>query len=102
MGFSSAVPTDPPSIWPTVTVAEASPASWGATPNVPVLITDAITIPRPTPARMMGPSTPVAYPVPAPSGLGPNLGISTIVDRLDARMRPALIGRNATPVTSGE
>ena len=85
----------------------------------PVLITGAITMPRPVPARMIGPSTPVAYPVcglswashtippeaasipDATSGLGPNLGISTIVDRLDATMRPALIGRNATPVTSG-
>ena len=36
------------------------------------------------------------------SGLGPNPGISTVVDRLAARTRPALSGRNATPVTSGE
>jgi hypothetical protein len=32
-----------PSCWPTVTVAEATPASWGATPKVPVLIDGAIT-----------------------------------------------------------
>ncbi len=38
MVFSSEVPTEPPSIWPTVTVADATPASCGATPNVPVLI----------------------------------------------------------------
>ena len=60
MVFSSVVPIEPPSIWPTVTVAEATPASWGATPKVPVLITGAITMPRPTPARMSGPSKPVA------------------------------------------
>ena len=38
----------------------------------------------------------------ATSGLGPILGISTIVDRLAEAMRPPLSGRNATPVTSGE
>ena len=58
---------------------------------------------------MCGPSwashaaPPAAASIPdATSGLGPTLGMSTIVDRLDARMRPPLIGRNATPVTSGE
>ena len=60
MVFSSEVPTEAPSCWPTVTVAEATPASWGATPKVPVLITGAITRPRPTAARMIGPSTPAA------------------------------------------
>src|SRR5260370_737432 len=46
---------------------------------------------------------PAAASIPeATSGLGPNRGISTMVDRLDARIRPPLIGRNATPVTSGE
>jgi hypothetical protein len=38
----------------------------------------------------------------ATSGRGPNLGISTIVARLEVAAEPALIGRNATPVTSGE
>jgi hypothetical protein len=46
---------------------------------------------------------PAAASIPrAISGLGPNLGISTIAARLDAITRPPLIGRNATPVTSGE
>ena len=58
--FSSEVPTEPPSIWPTVTVAEATPASCGATPNVPVLMTGAITRPRPIPVKVSGPSTPEA------------------------------------------
>ena len=58
--FSSEVPTEAPSCWPTVTVADATPASCGATPNVPVLIAGAITMPRPIPARMIGPSTPAA------------------------------------------
>src|SRR6266567_2640340 len=59
MVFSSDVPTEPPSIWPTVTVAAATPASCGATPKVPVLIAVAITMPTPIPARRSGPSTPV-------------------------------------------
>ncbi len=46
---------------------------------------------------------PAAASIPrATSGLGPVRGMSTIVDRLAAWMRPALAGRNATPVTSGE
>src|SRR5690348_2564528 len=49
MVFSSEVPTEAPSCWPTVTVAEATPASCGATPNVPVLIAGAITMPTPVP-----------------------------------------------------
>src|SRR5215831_15963812 len=120
MVFNSAVPTEAPSCWPTVTVADATPASCGATPKVPVLIAGAITRPTPIAARIIGPSTPVAYAVCGPSwasqaappeaasipdatsGLGPTLGISTIVARLAATTRPALIGRNATPVTSGE
>jgi hypothetical protein len=47
-----------PSCWPTVTVAEATPASCGATPNVPVLIDGAMTMPSPAPVKMSGPSTP--------------------------------------------
>src|SRR6266496_3832181 len=67
-GRSRAPPTTaPPSIWPTVTVADATPASCGATPNVPVLIAGAITMPRPIPARISGPRTPAAYPVCGPS-----------------------------------
>ncbi|MGH3195520.1 MAG: hypothetical protein ACRDNT_06210, partial [Streptosporangiaceae bacterium] len=36
MVFSRETPMEPPSCWPTVTVADATPASRGATPNVPV------------------------------------------------------------------
>src|SRR5580693_883622 len=109
-----------PSCWPTFTVAEATPASSGATPKVPVLIDGAITRPMPTAATMSGPSTPAAYPVCGPSwasqtiapaavtipdatsGRGPTRGISAIVATLEVTAEPALIGRNATPVTSGE
>src|SRR4029077_21003511 len=95
MVFSSEVPIEAPSCWPTVTVAEATPASCRATPNVPVLADVEITMPLPSPARMIGPSTPAAYPVcgpswasqtvasawasipDAPTGLGPTLGITT-------------------------
>jgi hypothetical protein len=60
MVFSSAVPTEAPSCWPTVTVADATPASCGATPNVPVLMHGAMIMPRATPVRISGPSTPPA------------------------------------------
>ncbi len=60
MVFSSEVPTEPPSIWPTVRVAEATPASCGATPNVPALIAGANTMPMPIPLTMIGPTTPAA------------------------------------------
>src|SRR5258706_2804976 len=45
--FSSWVPTEAPSCWPTVTVAKATPTSYGATPKVPVLIDGALTVPVP-------------------------------------------------------
>jgi hypothetical protein len=41
-------------------LAEATPASCGATPNVPALIAGANTMPMPIPLTMVGPSTPVA------------------------------------------
>src|ERR1700759_1273488 len=115
MVFSSEVPIEAPSCWPTVTGAEATPASCGATPNVPVLIDGAITRPMPTAARMTGPSTPAAYLVCGPSwasqaiapaaasipdvtsGLGPNLGISTMVARLEGTGEPGRIGREGRP-----
>jgi hypothetical protein len=69
---------------------------------------------------MIGPSTPAAYPVWGPSwasqvaapaatsiptatiGLGPTLGISTIVDTLAATAIPPANGRKAKPVVTGE
>ncbi len=36
------------------------------------------------------------------SGLGPNRGISTMLDRFDAIMIIATMGRKASPVTTGE
>ena len=47
MVLSRETPMEPPSCWPTVTVADATPASRGATPNVPVLMDGAITMPTP-------------------------------------------------------
>ena len=58
MLFSSEVPIEAPSCWPTLRVAEATPASYGATPNVPALIAGANTMPMPIPLTMVGPSTP--------------------------------------------
>jgi regulatory LuxR family protein len=51
------VPIDPPICWPVLSVAEATPASCGATPNVPVFIDGAIVKPKPRPAAISGPST---------------------------------------------
>src|SRR5580693_97909 len=48
-------------------------------------------------------AAPAAVSIPqATSGLGPTRGIRTMVARLEAAAEPALNGRNATPVTSGE
>jgi hypothetical protein len=49
MVLSREVPIEPPSCCPVLTVAEATPASRGATPKVPVLNTGANTRPKPTP-----------------------------------------------------
>src|SRR3954447_309731 len=118
--FRSEVPIEAPSCWPTLTVADATPASCGATPKMPVLIAGATTRPRPSPASTSGPSTPSTELVCAPSwasqaiapaamtnpavttGRGPTLGIRTIVDRLAAAARQTELGKNAKPVTIGE
>src|ERR1700691_886452 len=55
--LSSAVPMEPPSCWPTLSVADATPASLGATPKVPVFIDGGIERPMPAPATISGPST---------------------------------------------
>ena len=60
MLFSSEVPIEAPSCWPTLRVADATPASCGATPNVPALIAGANTMPMPIPLTMIGPTTPAA------------------------------------------
>ncbi len=79
--FSSRVPTEAPSCWPTVTVAKATPTSYGATPKVPVLIDGAVTVPVPIAARIIGPSTPAAYPV-----CGPNWASQTVPAAVSGRM----------------
>ena len=60
--FSSAVPIEPPSCWPTLIVAEATPASYGATPYVPVFTAGAITSPTPSAVTTSGPRMTDAYP----------------------------------------
>jgi hypothetical protein len=47
MVLSSEVPMEPPTCWPVLTMADAAPASDGATPAVPVFIDGDITKPRP-------------------------------------------------------
>src|SRR3984957_14448078 len=120
MVFSSAVPIEPPSCWPVLTDAEATPVSCGRTPYVPVLNAVENISPMPRPVTMIGPRMSVAYPewgpirvsqgIPAAArtrraetiGLGPMRGISTMLDTLDDVATPAIIGRNARPVITGE
>ena len=52
--LNSEVPIEPPSCCPVFTLAEATPASAGATPNVPVLIDGAMTKPREDPSTSSG------------------------------------------------
>jgi hypothetical protein len=47
MVLSRDVPIEPPTCWPVLTTAEATPASDGATPAVPVFIDGDITKPSP-------------------------------------------------------
>ena len=120
MVLSSAVPIEPPSCWPTLSVAEATPASFAATPKVPVLKPGATDMPRPAPVSSKGPSTAATYeewtPIPVsqtippaaisrPSpikGFGPVRGISTTVEIWAKSISIAMAGMNAKPVTTGE
>src|SRR6195952_1780761 len=117
---SSAVPTDPPTCCMVFTDADATPASPGSTPRVAVLIDVDIAVPSPSPMRISGPRTPLAYvlaasmcesqnnaPAPASSpakmsGFGPTRGSSVAGTVVDAVTIEATIGRNATPVSTGE
>ena len=103
-----------------LTDAEATPVSCGRTPYVPVLNAVENTRPMPRPVTMIGPRMSVAYPECGPIrvskaipvaastrpaetiGFGPMRGISTMLDTLDDVATPAIIGRNATPVITGE
>ena len=55
--FSSEVPIEAPICCPVFRTAEATPASCGATPKVPVFIAGAIVNPKPRPVTSSGPST---------------------------------------------
>jgi hypothetical protein len=53
--LSSEVPIDPPSCCPVLTEAEATPASWGATPYVPAFSAVENMKPMPMPVIISGP-----------------------------------------------
>ena len=55
--LSSAVPIEPPSCCPVLMLAEATPASRGATPKVPVAATMPKMRPMPAPVTISGPSS---------------------------------------------
>ena len=52
--LNSEVPIEPPSCWPVLTVAEATPASRGGIPNVPVFIDVENNVPMPRPVINTG------------------------------------------------
>src|SRR6201996_593263 len=116
---SSAVPTDPPTCCMVLTDADATPASCGWTPRGAVLIDVDIAVPRPSPMRISGPTTPLAYVLPASmresqksapdpassptaiSGLGPTRGSSVAGTVVEVETIAATMGRNATAVGAG-
>ena len=54
-------------------VAAAAPASYGATPNVPVFAAGAITRPMPSPVTSSGPRMAEAYPEWTPFEVSPTM-----------------------------
>ena len=57
MVLSSAVPTEPPICWDEFTIAEATPARYGATPAVALAVAGAKISPSPRPSKMSPGST---------------------------------------------
>ncbi|SCE29828.1 hypothetical protein GA0115246_113987 [Streptomyces sp. SolWspMP-sol7th] len=103
-----------------LTSAPAAPASLCATPAVAWLIAVAITAPMPSPAMTSGGSTWPAYelstssreshsaPIPPSSipalttSFGPKRGSRTLAPVVAVTMMAPLIGRNASPVRTGD
>ena len=114
------MPTEPPTCWLVLTIAEATPASPGPTPRVAVAIAGAIVSPSPTPISSSAGRTWVAYEESTPicvsriiaplassmpvvtSGRGPVRGSTSDVVVVAVAITVAIIGRNASPVRIGE
>jgi hypothetical protein len=88
--LSSEVPIEPPTCWPALMVAAATPASYGATPNVPVFAAGAITCPMPSPVTSSGPRTADAYPEWTPIRVSHTM--HALLEKDARRLRPAAIG----------
>ena len=117
--IAARLPTAPPTCWQALTRAEATPASAGCTPSVAAFMAVENMRPRPTPMSSMPGRTGHRYVVPAPIRVKiaippPAISIpsetrsfaetrvSSSVETLVAViMISAVIGRNATPVSTG-
>ena len=120
MVFSSAVPSEPPTCWEVLTIAEATPASCGPTPVVARFIAGMNATPSPRPSSSCEGSTDAAYglstrrrvssAMPAAATMRPGTISSRAGTRfisraeicVDPAIMPAVIGRNARPVLTGE
>lgn len=118
--LSRAVPMEPPTCWDVFTVAEATPASSSLTPAVAMFIAGAMMRPKPRPVRISCGMTSLTYTLstsmrvshtrptahrtmPSATGiLAPMRGSRTMVETCALIMIPATIGRNATPLLTGE
>lgn len=103
----------------TLTMLEAAPESSARTPARDAVVSGTNTTPMPIPNSIIGPNTPVQYPVPGETRdshampaitgsipaisirFGPATGISRGAAR-ETKNSAMVIGRNATPVRSGE
>lgn len=83
------------------TVAGATPASRGSMPEVPAFIDGAIVAPMPIPVSHAIPADAISMPANT-RGFAPTRGCSYVVHTPPAITRVATIGRNATPVMTGE
>ncbi len=120
MVFSSAVPKEPPTCWAELMVAAAAPVSCGATLRVARLIEGMNTMPMPKPSSSSPGSTVVAKELatvswvstarPPAASARPvairlregTLVISRAAMVVELSTIAPVIGRNATPVITGE
>src|ERR1700683_2548344 len=110
---------DPPTCWAVLGVADPTPASWGASPRVPVLKAGAVLSPNPIPNSRRYGSTWLTHDECNPTrwspnsaaadtsnpigtiGLGPNRGNRMRLDTWAVAAKAATRGRNAMPVFTG-
>lgn len=118
--LSRAMPMEPPTCWDVFTRAEATPASSSLTPAVATFMAGAMISPSPRPVKIscgmmwvpytlsawmrVSHASPIEHiSMPIVTGIfAPMRGNSTMFETCAVVMTPATIGRNATPVRTGE